>query len=97
MRTPLTSNVGLDVAEKPKNCAYVIVADMAEIIQGDASAFIVVDVSKLPYRMVAKYKNNEIKPMLFPNIIKDVALAYNQAFVLVEVNDIGDKLQTHYN
>ena len=79
--------------EKPKKGrTYVIVADVARGIQGDASAFIVVDVSQLPYRMVAKYKNNEIKPMLFPNIIKDVALAYNQAFVLVEVNDIGDQV-----
>ena len=93
LRTPLTSNAGLDVYEKPKKGGtYVIVADVARGIQGDASAFIVVDVSQLPYRMVAKYKNNEIKPMLFPNIIKDVALAYNQAFVLIEVNDIGDQV-----
>ena len=61
LRTPLTSNAGLDVYEKPKKGrTYVIVADVARGIQGDASAFIVVDVSQLPYRMVAKYKNNEI-------------------------------------
>ena len=73
-----------------KGRTYVIV-EMCQRYSSDASAFIVVDVSKLPYRMVAKYKNNE-KPMLFPNIIKDVALAYNQTFVLVEVNDIGDQV-----
>ena len=93
LRTPLTSNAGLDVYEKPKKGhTYVIVADVARGIQGDASAFTVMDVSQLPYRLVGKYKNNEIKPMLFPNIIKDVALAYNQAFVLIEVNDIGDQV-----
>ena len=50
---------------------------MARGVQGDASAFIVIDVSQLPHRLVGKYKNNEIKPMLFPNIIKDVAVEYD--------------------
>ena len=39
----------------------------------DYSAFIVFDITTVPYRVVAKDKNNEIKPMLFPNIIHDVA------------------------
>ena len=58
----------------------------------DYSAFIVFDITKFPYRAVAKYRNNEIKPMLFPNIIYDVARGYNQAFLLIEVNDIGDQV-----
>ena len=67
----LTSNAGLDIYEKPdKESTYVLVADVARGIQGDSSAFIVIDVSKIPYRLVGKYKNNEIKPLLFPNIIK---------------------------
>ena len=89
----LTSNAGLDIYEKPdKESTYVLVADVARGIQGDSSAFIVIDVSKIPYRLVGKYKNNEIKPLLFPNIIKKVATAYNNAFVMVEVNDIGDQV-----
>ena len=89
----LTSNAGLDIYEKPdKESTYVLVADVARGIQGDSSAFIVIDVSKIPYRLVGKYKNNEIKPLLFPNIIKNVATAYNNAFVMVEVNDIGDQV-----
>ena len=89
----LTSSAGLDIYEKPdKESTYVLVADVARGIQGDSSAFIVIDVSKLPYRLGGKYKNNEIKPLLFPNIIKKVATAYNNAFVMVEVNDIGDQV-----
>ena len=92
-KKPITSNAGLDIYEKPdKESTYVLVADVARGIQGDSSAFIVIDVSKIPYRLVGKYKNNEIKPLLFPNIIKEVGLAYNNAFVLVEVNDIGDQV-----
>ena len=91
-KKPITSNAGLDIYEKPnKESTYVLVADVARGIQGDSSAFIVLDVSEIPYRLVGKYKNNEIKPLLFPNIIKEVGLAYNNAFVLVEVNDIGDQ------
>ena len=58
----------------------------------DYSAFIVFDTTEFPYKVVAKYRNNEIKPMLFPNIILDVAKGYNNAYVLVEVNDIGDQV-----
>ena len=92
-KKPITSNAGLDIYEKPKKeSVYVIVADVARGIQGDSSAFVVLDVSEIPYRLVGKYKNNEIKPLLFPNIIKEVGIAYNNAFVLVEVNDIGDQV-----
>jgi hypothetical protein len=46
----------------------------------------------MPYRVVAKYRDNEIKPLLFPAKIYEVARAYNQAFVLIEVNDIGEQV-----
>ena len=92
---PLTSNAGLDMYEKPKHGAtYVIVADVSRGTNNDYSAFIVFDVSTVPYRIVAKYRDNEIKPMLFPNIIHDVAKAYNMAYVLIEVNDIGEQVAT---
>ena len=51
-----------------------------------------VDTTTIPYRLVARYKNNDVKPILFPNIIVDVAKNYNQAFILVEVNDIGGQV-----
>src|SRR6056300_266387 len=90
---PTKSNAGLDVYETPKEGAmYSIVCDVARGTQNDFSAFIVFDISTVPYRIVAKYRNNEIKPLLFPNIIHDVAKAYNQAYVLVEVNDIGEQV-----
>ena len=47
---------------------------------------------QVPYRVVAKYRDNEVKPLLFPQKIYHVARAYNQAFVLVEVNDIGEQV-----
>ena len=90
---PITKNAGLDIYEKPeKEHNYIITVDVARGLGNDYSAFIVFDVTQFPYKVVAKYRNSEIKPMLFPNVILDVAKGYNNAYILVEVNDIGDQV-----
>ena len=90
---PKNRNAGLDIYETPvPEHNYIITVDVARGLGNDYSAFIVFDTTEFPYRVVAKYRNNEIKPMLFPNIILDVAKAYNQAYLLIEVNDIGDQV-----
>ena len=97
---PINRNAGLDIHENPiKNHQYLITVDVARGLGNDYSAFIVVDITNFPYNIVAKYRNNEIKPMLFPSIIYDVAKGYNDAFLLVEVNDIGDQVASiiHYD
>ena len=92
-KTPETSNAGLDVYEQPqKGHTYFITADVSRGTKNDYSAYVVFDVTQVPYRVVAKFKDNEIKPLLFPQKIYHVARAYNQAFVLVEVNDIGEQV-----
>ena len=95
---PLKRNAGLDIFENPiKDHNYIITVDVARGLGNDYSAFIIFDTTEFPYKVVAKYRNNEIKPMLFPNIIHDVARAYNQAFLLIEVNDIGDQVASILN
>jgi hypothetical protein len=90
---PLKRNKGLDVYEDPKeDHNYLITVDVARGIGNDYSAFIVFDITNFPYKVVAKYRNNEIKPMLFPSIINEVAKAYNHSWLLIEVNDIGDQV-----
>ena len=71
---------------------YSITVDVARGVEKDYSAFIVFDTTEFPYKVVAKYRNNTIKPMLFPNVVLDFAKAYNNAYVLCEVNDIGDQI-----
>ena len=89
-KNPIQSNAGMEIYEKPKEKhTYLLTADVSRGTSNDYSAFLVFDVSEMPYRIVAKYRDNEIKPLLFPSKIYDVARAYNQAFVLIEVNDIG--------
>ena len=96
--TPIQKNAGLDVYEIPrKDHNYLITVDVARGLGNDYSAFIVFDITNFPYRAVAKYKNNEIKPMLFPSVIHDIAKGYNKAFILCEVNDIGDQVASILN
>jgi hypothetical protein len=90
---PINRNAGLDIYEKPiPEHNYLVTVDVARGLGNDYSAFIVFDITEFPYKVVAKYRNNDIKPMLFPSIINDVAKGYNGAWLLVEVNDIGDQV-----
>ena len=91
--TPIVSNEGLDMYVRPeKGKDYVITVDVARGTVRDYSAFVVFDVSQMPYKMVAKFRDNEIKPILFPHTIEKVAKAYNNAHVCVEVNDLGHQI-----
>ena len=96
---PIQNNgKGLVVYENPvKGNDYIITVDTARGIDHDYSCFIVFDITTFPHKTVARYRNNEIKPMLFPNIIMDTANAYNQAYVLVEINDIGEQVASILN
>jgi len=90
---PITRNAGLDIYEPPKvDHDYVMTVDVARGVGEDYSAFVVVDITEFPHRIVGKYRNNDIKPMLFPNVIYEIAKNYNSSFILCEVNDIGDQV-----
>ena len=92
-KNPRQSNAGLDLYENPQEGrTYMLTADVSRGTKNDYSAFIVFDVSEMPYRIVAKFRDNEIKPLIFPSKIHDVAKAYNKAFVLIEINDIGEQV-----
>lgn len=87
------SKDGLDILEEPdENKVYMLVADTSRGVGGDYSAFTVVDITKYPYTVVAKYRNNKVSPLMFPNIIYKVARDYNKAYCLVEINDNGQQV-----
>ena len=91
--SPVQKNAGLDIYEIPqKNHDYAMTVDVARGVGSDYSAFVVADITEFPHKIVAKYRNNEIKPMLFPSVIEEVGKNYNDAFVLCEVNDVGDQV-----
>lgn len=84
---------GLDILEEPqKDHQYVVVVDTSRGVGGDYSAFTITDVTQVPYRVVGKYRNNQISPLLYPNIIHKVCVDFNNAYVLIEINDIGQQI-----
>ena len=103
---PIYTKDGLDVYEMPKKAnaerkdhLYCIVADTAKGVGGDYSAFVVIDMTTIPYKLVAKYRDNRISPMLYPSVIYKVAKDYNDAYVLVEINSseqVADIIYSEY-
>ena len=92
-KRPVYTHEGLDVYQEPiMNHTYVMVCDVARGVGLDYSAFSIFDVSKQPYSQVAKYRKNDISAMLYPNVIYTTAQKFNEAFILVEVNDIGQQV-----
>jgi hypothetical protein len=55
----------------------------------DYHAATVVDITSIPYEVVAVFRNNEIPPAVLPNLLDRLGTRYNNAFCLVETNDIG--------
>ena len=97
--TPLKTNGRLSIFEEPiKGHTYLCTVDVARGTLKDFSAFIIFDVTDLPYKVVATFRDNEIKPILFPEMIAKVCTQFNKAHILVEVNDIGAQISDglHY-
>jgi len=90
---PIESSAGLDVYEKPiKGHQYCMTVDVSRGGSNDYSAFVVLDITQMPYKLVAKFRDNEIKPLIFPDIIYRTAKTYNESQILVEINDIGGQI-----
>lgn len=84
---------GLKVYEEPKiGHTYVMTVDTARGTGSDYHAFVVIDITRAPYKVVTTFRNNEISPMVYPNIIYPVAQKYNDSYVLIEINDIGGQV-----
>ena len=84
---PVYSRDGLDLYEMAdKKKSYVIVVDTAKGVGGDYSAFVIIDISEVPYKLVGKFKDNTISPLLYPSVIYRVASEFNTAYVLLETN-----------
>lgn len=105
-KDPIAKHLDMDIYEYPvkgneeeslKDHLYAICVDVAEGKNLDSSTFSVIDISSTPYKQVAKYKDNNISPILFPTVIYNAAKLYNDAYVLVEINNnpqIAETLHT---
>lgn len=91
---PIKSSMeGLDIFEEPKkDRIYIMCIDTCRAQGADYHAFTVVDVTEMPYRVVAKFRNNEMPVLVYPTIIQKIGNYYNEAHILVEINDVGSEV-----
>lgn len=90
---PLSSDEGFDIYQKPvPGRLYICTVDCSEGVGQDYSTINVVDVTEAPYKQVAKYRSNKLPLLFFPTIIYSVASKYNEAFVLIETNNVGQQV-----
>ena len=86
---------GIVVYDEPKPQGnYVIVVDVSRGKDLDYSAFQVIDISQMPYVQVGAYRNNMITPVDYAAAVHAAAKYFNEANILVEVNDIGEQVAT---
>jgi terminase large subunit-like protein len=85
--------VGVKVFKRPEEGhQYVAAVDVSRGLGLDYQAMTMVDVTTRPWEVVATYRNNTLPPSLYHEVIHDVAKFYNQASVLVEINDVGQRV-----
>lgn len=90
---PIFEKDGFEVYLEPdKERQYVMTVDTSRGRHADFSAFSVFDVSTTPYQVVATYKNNEISTLEYPHIIFNTVRQYNNAYILIEINDLGQEV-----
>ena len=90
---PISSIDSFDVYEEPKpGHLYITTVDCSEGVGADYSTINVLDVSQVPYKQVAKYRNNKLPLLFFPTIIYSISKRYNEAFILVETNNVGQQV-----
>ena len=66
--------------------SYAMTVDVSEGLGQDSSAFTVVDISVMPYEVVATYDNNMMQELMYPTLLANVGRYYNMAAILVEIN-----------
>lgn len=90
---PLRETGEITVYEEPKEGhKYVITVDTSEGLGEDYSCFSVTDVTEIPYRQVAIFRDNNTSQFVYPVVIHNTATYYNDAYVLVELNSIGGEV-----
>ena len=68
---------------------YVMTVDVAKGRGQDYSTFTIIDITTDTFEQVGTFRDNNISPMLLPDLIYKWANSYNEAYIIVESNDQG--------
>ena len=87
---PISFTENIFVYENPvENHQYIMTVDVAKGRGLDYSTFTIIDVSVDPFKQVCVFRDNNISPILFPDLIYKWANYYNEAYTIIESNDQG--------
>jgi len=90
---PMRMEENFHIYEEPiPGHLYIATVDCSEGVNLDYSTINVLDATQAPYKQVARYRNNRLPLLFFPTVIYSIAKRYNEAFVLVETNNIGQQV-----
>ena len=90
---PVEKEEYLDIYEAPKpGHTYIAIVDCAEGVGLDYSVCSIVDVTEIPYKHVAKFRDNKLSAFIFPTYVYNLANRYNRAWILVETNSVGQQV-----
>jgi hypothetical protein len=90
---PLKHTEHLKIYSEPaQGRLYTAVVDTSRGIGSDYSAFVIFDITEIPYKVAAVYRNNQISSLIYPSMVYQLAKHYNNAYCLVESNDIGKQV-----
>jgi len=90
---PIAMEENFNIYEQPiPGHLYIATVDCSEGVNMDYSTINVLDATQAPYKQVARYRNNKLPLLFFPTVIYSIAKRYNEAFVLVETNNIGQQV-----
>lgn len=81
---------GLRIYKEPvKDHTYTMTVDVSRGRHLDASAFSIFDITEYPHTVVAVFNNKNVSPLMYAGIVWKMARNYNDAYILVEINDVG--------
>jgi hypothetical protein len=90
---PVEKEEYLDIYESPKpGHTYIAIVDCAEGVGLDYSVCSIIDVTEIPYKHVAKFRDNKLSAFIFPTYVYNLANRYNRAWILVETNSVGQQV-----
>jgi len=90
---PQWQEENLDIYELPQQGRlYIATVDCSEGVGLDYHTINIIDVTQVPYRQVAKYRNNKLPLLFFPTVIYSLCKRYNEAYALIETNNVGQQV-----
>jgi len=93
VKEPIEMIEDLAIFEEAKEShSYAMTVDCSEGVGGDFHAVSVIDITQVPYEVVATYSNNKLSPLLLPNLLLNVGTKYNDALILIENASSGGQV-----